>query len=210
MGIKYSLEEHAIYLNDYGNDRIEKITFENNDFKLRNIETIFKSELSNNGGQMPLLNPIMSVVYDKSLLFWIDYEDGLKTTVFKSSCLRTIYKIKEPLSLKFIQISTFISTNAEFEDSVKAKSSKQDNTILSKLISLNGNGGKSSILKYPPDFYSNYQYSSNDFNTHSFQQAAASHLNILVAQNKAGYFFSRIYLFVLLLSGISLTFFVYM
>ena len=179
MGIKYSLDEHAIYLNDYGNDRIEKITFENNDFKLKNIETIFKSDLSNGGGagaQTQLLNPIMSVVYDKSLLFWIDYEDGLKTTVFKSSCMRTIYKIKEPLSLKFIQITTFISSQIEDK---KISNSKVNNALLSKLVLLNGNGGKSSILKYPPDFYNNYQYSSNDFNTHSFQQAAASQLNIL-------------------------------
>ena len=179
MGIKYSLDEHVIYLNDYGNDRIEKITFENNDFKLKNIETIFKSDLANGGGggvQTQLLNPIMNVVYDKSLLFWIDYEDGLKTTVLKSSCMRTIYKIKEPLTLKFIQITTFISNPI---DENKNPNSKVNSALLNKLVLLNGNGGKSSILKYPPDFYNNFQYTSNDFNTHSFQQAAASQLNSL-------------------------------
>ena len=193
MGIKYSVDEHAIYLNDYGNDRIEKISFEKNDFKLKNIETIFKSDLANsanNGGgsgaQMPLLNPIMSVVYDKSLLFWIDYEDGLKTTVFKSSCVRTIYKIKEPLSLKFVQISTFISTPADSAGNAEETSrsnSKVNSLILNKLVSLNGNGGKSSILKYPPDFYNNYQYSSNDFNTNSMRQA--SQLSNLDAKSNA-------------------------
>ncbi len=183
MGIKYSLDEHAIYLNDYGNDRIEKITFESNEFKLKNIETIFKSDLSNGGGgaQTQLLNPIMSVVYDKSLLFWIDYEDGLKTTVFKSSCMRTIYKIKEPLSLKFIQITTFLSSQVE-----DRKHSKVNGDLLNKLVLLNGNGGKSSILKYPPDFYNNYQYSSNDFNTHSFQQAVASQVNNLQVFRNGG------------------------
>jgi hypothetical protein len=183
MGIKYSLDEHAIYLNDYGNDRIEKITFESNEFKLKNIETIFKSDLSNGGGgaQTQLLNPIMSVVYDKSLLFWIDYEDGLKTTVFKSSCMRTIYKIKEPLSLKFIQITTFLSSQVE-----DRKNSKVNGDLLNKLVLLNGNGGKSSILKYPPDFYNNYQYSSNDFNTHSFQQAVASQVNNLQVFRNGG------------------------
>ena len=175
MGIKYDFDEHALYLNDFGNDRIEKIAFDKQyqaddlenglsyktkhyGFKLNSIETILKSDLTNSG-QIPLLNPIMSVVYDKSHLFWIDYEEGLKTTVFKSSCIRTIYKIKEPISLKFIQMQTIISTSSS-----SSSNANTSNMLLNKLVSLNNGGKVNNLLKYPPDYYNYYQY-TYDFNS---------------------------------------------
>jgi hypothetical protein len=178
MGIKYDYDEHALYLNDFGNDRIEKISFDKQfqaddlenglsyknkyyAFKLNSIETILKSDLTNSG-QIPLLNPIMSVVYDKSHLFWIDYEEGLKTTVFKSSCIRTIYKIKEPISLKFIQIQTIISGSSS------SNANASNNLLLNKLVSLNNGGKANNLLKYPPDYYNYYQYTYDFNNLDSF------------------------------------------
>lgn len=157
MGIKYDKEENALYLSDYGNDRIEKITFERNDnsFKFTNIETILKSDFS----QAPI-NPMMSVFYD-SYIFWIDFEEGLKTTVFKSSCIRTIYKAKEATNLRFIQIGTYRTVSNRAEESSMDQLT-YDSLVLNRLVSIQEtNNG----FQYPPDYYnsiSNDEFSSDN------------------------------------------------
>lgn len=155
MGIKYDSKEHSLYLDDYGNDRIEKITFIANTFEFSNIETILKSDSM----QSPI-NPIMSVFYDSSYIFWIDFEEGLKTTVFKSSCIRTIYKAKEATNLRFIQIGTYKTTT-------KTQNRKQQ-SIEQQLLSNNYDSSSANVInrlislqeannefQYPPD-YDNY------------------------------------------------------
>ncbi len=152
MGIKYDHKEHSLYLDDYGNDRIEKITFISNTFEFSNIETILKSDSM----QSPI-NPIMSVFYDSSYIFWIDFEEGLKTTVFKSSCIRTIYKAKEATNLRFIQIGTYKTTQNRKQQSIEQQllSNNYDSSsanVINRLISLQEANNE---FQYPPD-YDNY------------------------------------------------------
>ena len=162
MGIKYDSKENALYLADYGYDRIEKISFENNSkLKFKSIEPILKSE----NGQTPL-NPIMSVFYD-SYIFWIDFEEGLKVTVYKSSCVRSIYKIKEATTLKLIEIGTCNYENLKESYPSDAEFQTVDSSrfrVLNKLISLQANK-----FQYPPDYYFYYpnSYSSNRFELNS-------------------------------------------
>lgn len=148
MGIKYDPIGHALYLADYGFDRIERITFRDEDsFEFNYIESILKSEY---GHQAPL-NPLMTVFYE-SFIFWIDVEEGLKTTVFKSSCIRSIYKIKQATSLKLIQIGTFEQNKHMKQESQSKASSKGEKSIhdLNRLISLQEPDSK---FQYPPDYY---------------------------------------------------------
>lgn len=60
MGIKYDHETNSLFLNDYLNDRIDKLSFSNDQFKLGNIETILKSDYLSNSLSHIALNPIMS------------------------------------------------------------------------------------------------------------------------------------------------------
>ena len=164
MGIIYDPFEHVLYLSDYGFDRVEKISFESeNSLKFKSIESILKPEFS----QQAALNPLMSVYHD-GYIYWIDAEDGLKTTVYKSSWIRTVYKIKETTSLKFIQIGTFRRPSDEMATAatVDDKSSIQ---FLNRLVSLQEASGK---FQYPPDYYlynTNEQYvnepKANEFRT---------------------------------------------
>lgn len=155
-GIYYDKHEHALYLSDYGNDRIEKITFDKDttkrsDYKFVSLDTIFKSDHD----QSPI-NPIMSVFYD-SYIFWIDFEEGLKTTVFKSSCVRTIYKVKESTSLRFIQIGTFKSMEANGNGRLGGTFDQPDSANgLNRVVSIQE---ATSGLQYPPDYYN---YNSNE------------------------------------------------
>lgn len=105
----------------------------------------------------------MSVFWE-SFIFWIDFEEGLKTTVYKSSCVRTIYKIKDTTSLKFIQIGTF----QKQDTNVKASRNRDNNNknsihVLNRLVSLQEAAG--SKFKYPPDyyFYNNNNNQKEDF-----------------------------------------------
>lgn len=148
MGIKYDPIGHALYLADYGFDRIERITFRAEDsFEFNYIESIMKSEY----GQQAPLNPLMTVFYE-SFIFWIDFEEGLKTTVFKSSCIRSIYKIKQATSLKLIQIGTFQQNKHRQQESQSKASDKVEKSIhdLNRLISLQEADSK---FQYPPDYY---------------------------------------------------------
>ena len=152
MGIVFDPIEHVLFLADYGFDRVEKISFESeNSLKFKSIESILKPEFS----QQAALNPLMSVYHD-GYIYWIDAEDGLKTTVYKSSCIRTVYKIKETTSLRFIQIGTFRRPSDETAAApVDDKSSIQ---FLNRLVSLQEASGK---FQYPPDYYlynTNEQY----------------------------------------------------
>lgn len=145
MGIKYDPIDHVLYLADYGYDRIERITFESSySFKFKYIESILTSDY----GQQALLNPLMSVFHD-DFIFWIDFEDGLKTTVYKSSCQRSIYKIHQATSLKFIQIGTFHQMGDEHAPENDEANLKEPMHSLNKLVSLQANEN----LKYPPDYY---------------------------------------------------------
>ena len=132
MGLSYVREENSLYLNDYGMDRIEKLYFHKNSLRLNKFDTLAKS----NGDT--LLNPVMSVLYEKSHLFWIDYENGLNTNVVKSACIRTVYKIKRPISLKLVQMLTLRQQGAN--------SSSSDNVDLIEIFKT-----KKQTLKYPPD-----------------------------------------------------------
>ncbi len=173
MAIKYEPLENALYLNDYGLDCIYKLTFNGNElsqFRLSNIETILKSDLA--GTQSPL-NPIMSFMHD-SHIYWIDYEEGLKTIVYKSSCIRTIYKAKEAVSVKFINLYQFPGANN------KQLNGPNDSTgvdgILSKLVMLKDK----SKYKYPPDYL-------RTSNREASVEAARYANDLLGAQKKASF-----------------------
>ena len=106
MSVRYEASEHALYLNDFDYDVIYKMTFarllqqhESFSVQFERMDILLRTDYANN--QSPL-NVIMSFMYD-SHIYWIDFEDGLKTVVHKSSCVRTIYKAKEPVALRFIQ-----------------------------------------------------------------------------------------------------------
>jgi hypothetical protein len=145
MGVQYEPKERAIYLADYGYDRIEKIYINiNTDYSIRNsqvkLSSISLSDIQTlvqaSSGQMPI-NPIMSISYDNHI-FWTDFEDGLKATVYKSPCIRPVYRVKNATTLKLIHIMS------------KRNSSTVVNSTLTK------NRYLSSIQKnqfqYPPDY----------------------------------------------------------
>jgi hypothetical protein len=159
MGIKYDQLEHALYLSDYDFDHIYKISFERNTdsnnlltFKMESLETLLKTDYITQ--QIPPLNPIMSVLYEKSFMFWIDYEEGLKTTVLKSNCIRTVYKIKEAISLKLVFISSYQKNS--FQNKLKNSENGVDYASSASLQILNNLGpvGLSHFkFRHPPDFY---------------------------------------------------------
>ena len=103
MSLRFESNENALYLNDYGFDCIYKLSFSASSFKLNNMETLLKHDSL--GAQSQPLNPLMSFMLD-SHIYWIDYEEGVKTIVYKSSCVRTVYKTKEPVSLRLVHLQT--------------------------------------------------------------------------------------------------------
>jgi hypothetical protein len=150
MGIKYDAINHSLYLNDYGFDRIERITFERRgSFQFKFIESILKSEYDR---QAPI-NPLMSVFTD-NYIFWIDFEEGLKATVYKSTCIRTIYKIKHTTSLKFIEIGTF--QDYEKLPSHKEKQNLEDSmNDLNEIIAIQDVVNFDRKIRYPPLYFFN-------------------------------------------------------
>jgi hypothetical protein len=153
MGIQYDQKENTLYLADYGYDRIEKIVFETNndehltdniDIKASYIQTLVQSS----PGQLPI-NPIMSVAYDNNI-FWTDFEDGLKSTIYKSPCIRSVYRVKNATTLKLIHIiaKATINHNNKTEGGQNGYrlSSIQKNPFL-----------------FPPDYYSSSSADQNEF-----------------------------------------------
>ena len=145
MGIQYDQKEHTLYIADYGYDRIEKIVFETNtdehmntdniDIKASYIQTLVQSS----PGQLPI-NPIMSVAYDNNI-FWTDFEDGLKSTIYKSPCIRSVYRVKNATTLKLIHIIAKASINHN-----RTLEGGQNGYRLSSIQ-------KNQFL-FPPDYYS--------------------------------------------------------
>jgi hypothetical protein len=181
MSIKYDQQENALYLNDYGYDCIYKLTFssKSDQFKLANMETILKTDLIQSM-QSPL-NPIMSFIHD-SHIYWIDYEEGLKTIVYKSSCIRTIYKVKEPVGLKLIYLS--LNKKSRESSNSAGDNNNNNNGILNKLIMLKDKYK----YKYPPDFNiynnKNANLDSVDLNSsHKKLLASIDHQNLINKSN---------------------------
>ena len=166
MGIKYDPESNSMYLSDYLNDRIDKVSFADENFKLKNIETVLKSEFLSNSVNHVALNPIMSFMYD-NYVYWIDYEEGLKTSLLKSTCFRSIYKIKNAVSLKLITLKL------NFNYDLKIKNDNVISSYFNRLMAVNENdliGLKtmSSKFKYPPDYVYYYSYVLNQNGTAKF------------------------------------------
>lgn len=146
MGIQYDQKEHTLYIADYGYDRIEKVVFEMNseeftdnvDIKASYIQTLVQSS----PGQLPI-NPIMSIAYDNNI-FWTDFEDGLKSTIYKSPCIRSVYRVKNSTTLKLIHI-------------IAKATSINNKTLLQNNIQGQNGYRLSSIQKnqflFPPDYY---------------------------------------------------------
>ena len=195
MGIKYDPIGHALYLADYGFDRIERITFKSEDsFEFNYIESILKSEY----GQQAPLNPLMSMFYE-SYIFWIDVEEGLKTTIYKSSCIRSIYKIKYATSLKFIQIGTFHQKDnnhgIESPASVKSLVKSMDKSIqdLNRLIPLQSE--TDSKFQFPPDYYF-YNKPGSEYFERPLDNIALEHRSNVNSSNVPKF---NLYIFVLAL-----------
>ena len=187
MSIKYDQQENALYLNDYGYDCIYKLTFssKSDQFKLANMETILKTDLIQSM-QSPL-NPIMSFIHD-SHIYWIDYEEGLKTIVYKSSCIRTIYKVKEPVGLKLIYLSSIKKSKSNSNNLAENNNNnnKDNNGILNKLIMLKDKYK----YKYPPDFNiynKNTNLDSVDLNSSHKNLLAMDHQNLINKSNSLFY-----------------------
>jgi hypothetical protein len=149
MGIKYDSAEKSLIVCDYLNDQIDRIQFADvENFGLDSIETLLKldyiTKLSRQQDNVKLItmNPIMSVLNENSL-YWIDYEEGLKVNSFKTPMIRTIYKVKEPISLKLVYVTTprLSSLSAT---TVNGASSNKNLVQLLKNIN--------SKYKYPPDY----------------------------------------------------------
>lgn len=178
MGIQYDSKERTLYVADYGYDRIEKILLEINTnlhlptarVNLNDDESSDINEMSqitikpsyiqtlvqSSPGQLPI-NPIMSVIYENTI-FWTDFEDGLKSTIYKSPCIRPVYRIKNATTLKLININVKTSN----------KSFLQSNLNINNYRSL---AIEKNQFKYPPDYY--LYYHSND-NSESFASAASA------------------------------------
>jgi hypothetical protein len=148
MGVQYEPKERALYLADYGYDRIEKIYISiNTDYSMRTsqikLSSVTLSDMqtlvqSNSGqNQMPI-NPIMSVSYDNHI-FWTDFEDGLKSTVYKSPCIRPVYRVKNATALKLIYIVSKRNSTTSTSDSQLTK-----NRYMSSI--------QKNQFQYPPDY----------------------------------------------------------
>ncbi len=163
MGIKYEPINHSLYLNDYGFDRIERITFEKKgSFKFKLIESILKSEYD----KKTLINPLMSVIYE-NFIFWIDIEKGLRSTVYKSTCLRTVYKIKDTTALKLIDIWTESDDDddedkklARLDDSQQTKDPINNMNKIVLIKELDNSYKKK--LRYPPNYFSSRRKSEEN------------------------------------------------
>lgn len=192
MGIRYDAQENALYLNDFMLDKIEKLKFAgpltnpgqqqsvgksgHNSFRMASLEPILKSDYLSTAISHIAINPIASVEYD-GYVYWADYEEGIRTSALKSTCFRSIYKVREPLALRLVHIPSMMASAVAaagassppilVPDSLFSSPIRQilDGTNVDRLatglVSLNvGNN-----LKYPPDFlsyfYNNYHLFAN-------------------------------------------------
>lgn len=122
MGIQFDTKERSLYVADYGYDRVYKILLDirpNEFVRSEHMVLIKPSRIQNvlqsASGQLPI-NPLMAIVFD-SHIFWTDFEDGLKSTVYKSACIRPVYRVKNATTLKLIQITPKSTTkNVENEE----------------------------------------------------------------------------------------------
>lgn len=226
MGIRFDAQENALYLNDFLLDKIEKLKFawpsssptsligqlslsqksNHHQFRMASLEPILKSDYLSTALSHIALNPIMSVEYD-GFVYWADYEEGIRTSELKSTCFRSIYKVKEPLALRLVHIPTMMSSSlAGVNGNVLAS---HDSKLFSPVRlfdsnaddrSLSGIGLKSlnvaNKLKYPPDFlsyfYNNLANSSalieaeslkrfdSTFNTASLKYSPSSPLSFVI------------------------------
>ena len=185
MGIQYDPKEHTLYIADYGYDRIEKVVFEANsdDYFTDNIEikaSYIQTLVQSSPGQLPI-NPIMSVAYDNNI-FWTDFEDGLKSTIYKSPCIRSVYRVKNATTLKLINI--LVKATAVTNKTLQQNEASQNGYRLSSIQ-------KNQFL-FPPDYYS---YSSSDSNEF---EALVSSANSILLQYLCFYHLASILAFLFL------------
>ena len=148
MGIKYDPYENNMIVCDYLGDQIDRIHFSDSEnFKPSSVETLLKLEYitklskQQDNLKMITMNPIMSVL-NENCLFWIDYDEGLKVNHFKTPIMRTLYKIKEPVSLKLV----FVTTPRLVHISQITNTNSSNKNLISLLKNINNK------YRYPPDY----------------------------------------------------------
>jgi hypothetical protein len=161
MGIKYYPMQNSLIVCDYLNDQIDRLNFQDSiNYRLDRVETLLKldylrksaSHKQDDNLRLLTMNPIMSVFND-NYLYWIDYEEGLKVNDYKTTIFRTIYKIKEPISLKLLHLTTpkFIYEPNE-DTGTKVSNSNSNNKNLTSFFKTN------TRFKYPPDYFYYLKY----------------------------------------------------
>jgi hypothetical protein len=187
-GIRYDSQENALYLNDYDNDKIQKLQFSNyENLKMASLEPILKSEYLSTSISRINLNPIMSFQFE-NYIYWADYANGVRVNLYNSTCFRTIYKVVEPMAMRLVFITSNSITYARPSTSFTENADSDELTL--KVI----NGNK---FKYPPDYYSyHYSYFLNGSLTESKRVDAAALNN---NSRKFNSFFSKSYFIFILM-----------
>ena len=103
-GINYDIHEHALYVSDTLNGRIEKLFFDKDHLKLNEYKLLKKSNIFESNYEQATIKSLNQAVY-KNYLFWID--KGIKVSSVNKLCARTIYKNYQSKSLRSIQISLY-------------------------------------------------------------------------------------------------------
>jgi hypothetical protein len=180
MGIKYDPGEQTLLVCDYMNDQIDRVHFtDNENFGLESIETLLKLDfLTKAANRLPdpsvakllTMNPIMSAL-DSNHLYWIDYEEGLKVNSVRTPMVRTIYKIKEPVSLKLVYMTAPRLASISASAVLLASASTNGSRGASRLIELLRNVNEK--FKYPPDYVYYLKY-LKDQEEEAGEEAAAA------------------------------------
>jgi hypothetical protein len=121
MGIFYDHDSHFLYLTDYINGQIERITF-----KSKESFEFDKKELLLTTTSQSQLNPIFVAIYDHTHIFWINFNEGIKSTVHKSVCIRQLFKVNDANTLRLIQMRQ-LKRFQQTDNNVKTSSQNRQN-----------------------------------------------------------------------------------
>lgn len=158
VGIQYDWNDNSLVVCDYMSDKIDRIHFKDRvEFRYDYVESLLRLDsLKAIDSKLVTMNPVMSVQHE-SYIYWIDYDEGLKTISSRASSssrdqMRLIYKIREPVALKLM----FMHTPRLIDKNKNNNSDTSKSSLLPFLKSLQGEGGIKS--KYPPDYVLYYKY----------------------------------------------------
>lgn len=114
-GMFYDKIEHVLYFSDFGNSRVIKLSFDNDKtqrdlYMFANIENV----LNYDNDQTPI-SSLMHVIHNNRI-FWVNFEEGLQTTLFNNTCSRTILRDVKSSNSTFVTRNIFIKKKLHFRN----------------------------------------------------------------------------------------------